>query len=120
MAAFGFRTRSRERDRNTDSRRLQRLLTLMRDLREEMRQERDGLRNRYESTAASAAFAQEAYENGGGERMSARVDELTAAIMRYHARIEELEEQIAFMLELERRASEFAGAVAAHDHVEDA
>jgi N-acyl-D-aspartate/D-glutamate deacylase len=108
MALFSFRTRSPERDRETDALRFQRLGQLMRHLRTEMQNERDGLQSRYENVAASAAFSQEALENGrGGADMSSRIDELTGSMLRYSRRIASLDSQIAFIAGLEEDVAAF-------------
>lgn len=108
MGLFSFRTRNPARDSGTDRERFARLIDVVRNLRGEMEGERDGLRARYDSAAASAAFAQDAFENDGGQAMSGKVDDLTGALMRYHARLAELDEQIEFMTGLDEAATGFA------------
>ena len=114
MALFGaraakpFRTRGPQRDRETDMARLSRLCSSLDDLRAEIEHERDGLRGRYESVTARAAFSQQALENEqAGPEMSSAVDELTRAMINYTQRLAMLEEQIAFVIGLRDRAGLF-------------
>lgn len=114
MALFSFRTRSPERDRETDMLRFQRLDQTLGQIRTELESERAGLQNRYEEVAASAAFSQAALENDrGSEDISSRVEEFTQSMMRYSERIASLERQIAFIRDLEENVSSFAGEVTA-------
>jgi transposase len=114
MALFGaraakpFRIRGLQRDRETDTTRLSRLCASLDGLRAEIEQERNGLRGRYESVTARAAFSQQALENDqGGPEMSSTVDELTRTMINYTKRLAALEEQIAFVIELRERAGLF-------------
>jgi hypothetical protein len=114
MALFGtraakpFQTRGPQRDRETDAARVSRLCAYLDDLRAEIERERDGLRGRYESVTARAAFSQQALEDHqAGPEMSSTVDELTKTIINYTARIAALEEQVAFVIELRLRAERF-------------
>lgn len=116
MALFGFRTRSPERDRETDMLRFQRLGQALGQIRAEMESERAGLQNRYESVAATAAFSQEMVEDDRvGADMSSRVEDLTRSMMRYSERLASLEKQIAFIREVEESAASFAGQITAGD-----
>lgn len=112
MPLFGFRTRNPQRDRDTDLGRLDRLFGLLRQLRAEAEAERSGLEARYEKAQASAAFALEAFDNGGGEELSSKADDLTLSMRRYHGRIANLEKQIAFMERTESEARAFYEALA--------
>ena len=87
MALFGFRTRNPQRDRETDRARFERLLNLFGRLIAEIEAEYDGLKERYGRTQASAAFALDAFENGEGEELSAKADDLALAMRRYQALI---------------------------------
>lgn len=107
MALFRFRTRNPQRDRATDLGRRDRLLQLLDQLHAEIEAERDGLQARYETAQASAAFALEAFENGDGEALSAKADDLSAAMQRYQERMAELESQAAFMKRAETEAKAF-------------
>jgi hypothetical protein len=114
MALFGaratkpFRTRGPQRDRETDMARLSQLCGSLDGLRAEIERERDGLRSRYESVTARAAFSQQALEDDqAGPEMSSAVDELTRTMINYTKRLAALEEQIAFVIELRERAGLF-------------
>lgn len=108
MALTLFRVRSRERDRETDSGRFRRLRQLLGDLRVEMERERDGLRGRYEKVTADAAFSQQALEDGAGNAVSAKIDEMTDAMIRYTERIALLERQAAFVTGLDHQVERFS------------
>jgi chromosome segregation ATPase len=97
MALFSFRTREPQRDRETDRARFDKLLKLFQQLLAEIEAERDGLKSRYGQTQASAAFALDAFENGDGEELSAKADDLALAMRRYRVRIAALEGQLAFL-----------------------
>lgn len=109
MSLFRFRTRAGERDTQTDSARLGRLREWVARTRAEIEHERKGLRARYERAVADAAFAQQAFEEGGQDSgMSIRVDELTEAVMRYYERLAALDRQAAFLADFERGIEQFA------------
>jgi hypothetical protein len=115
MALFGaraakpFQTRNPQRDRDTDVARAGRLRAFLDELRSEIEHERDGLRGRYESVTARAAFSQQALEQDeAGPEMASAVDQLTQTMIHYTKRIEALEEQAAFVNELRQRAELFA------------
>jgi hypothetical protein len=114
MALFGarsakpFRTRGPQRDRETDNARISRLFAHLDDLRAEIERERDGLRSRYESVTARAAFSQQALENDQtAPEMSSAVDELTRTMINYTRRLAALDEQAAFVIDLRERAGLF-------------
>lgn len=113
MPLFDFRARNPQRDRNTDLGRLDRLVKLLRQLRAEVETERSGLAMRYEKAQRSAAFALEAFENGGSKDLSSKADDLALSMRRYHARIAALEEQIAFVDCAETEAKAFYDALMA-------
>jgi hypothetical protein len=114
MALFGFRTRNPQRDRETDRARFERLLKLFGRLIAEIEAEFDGLKERYGRTQASAAFALDAFENGEGEELSAKADDLALAMRRYQARIAALERQLDFVRKAETQTRTFCdGLVAA-------
>lgn len=113
MALFGFNTRkqfrvrSLRRDRETDATRAARMLGLVDGLRKEIERERDGLRDRYESIAAQAAFSQQALEDEQDTSMSSTITDLTDVMIRYSARIAALEKQIDFVTSLRGQAELF-------------
>jgi hypothetical protein len=114
MAIFGaraanpFRTRGPQRDRETDAARFSRLCAWLDDLHAEIERERNGLRGRYESVTARAAFSQQALEDEqAGPEMSSAVDELTRTMINYTTRLAALEQQAAFVIELRERAGQF-------------
>ena len=103
-----FRTRSPERDSETDGKRISRLAYFLDGLLVEMENERDGLRNRYESVTTRAAFSQQALEDDRvDQQMSAAIDDMTGTMMRYTERLALLEQQIAFVTEMRERSSRF-------------
>lgn len=114
MALFGarsgkpFRTRNPQRDRETDAARAARLNAFLDDLCTEIVRERDGLRGRYDSVTARAAFSQQALEHDeAGPEMSSSVDRLTQTMIDYTRRLDALEEQTAFVNALRERAGLF-------------
>ncbi|MCT7377839.1 hypothetical protein [Chelativorans salis] len=115
MALLSFRTRNPQRDRDTDRGRIDRLLQFLRQLHAEIDAERSGLEARYEKAQTSAAFALEAFENGGGEELASKADNLTVTMQRYHARVAALEKQIAFVEGAEMEARAFHDALSGVD-----
>lgn len=108
MALFRFRTRNPARDQQTDEDRLDRLRRILREFRAEIEHERDGLRARYEGIMADAAFSQQALEDDrASAAISARIDDMTEAMIRYNERIALLESQIAFVTDLDQKAIRF-------------
>jgi hypothetical protein len=114
MALFGmraakpFQTRNPQRDRDTDAARAGRLRAFLDDLGADIERERDGLRGRYESVTARAAFSQQALEqNEAGPDMASSVDQLTRTMIDYTRRLAALEEQAAFVNALRERAGLF-------------
>lgn len=109
MALFRFQTRNPNRDRETDSGRLQRLHRTLDELRAEMERERNGLRDRYDKVAADAAFSQQALENDRvGASMSSKIGDMTDTMIRYRERIQSLEKQIGFVTELHGQVEAFS------------
>ena len=87
MALFRFRTRSPQRDRDTDIDRLRRLQQSIVDIRAEMERERNGLRDRYDRVTADAAFSQQRLEDGrDGDGASSKIDDMTGTMIRYTKR----------------------------------
>lgn len=107
MALTLFRMRSPERDRETDAGRFRRLRGLLHDLRGEMERERDGLHSRYERVTADAAFSQQALEDGAGSAVSAKIDDMTEAMIRYTERIVLLERQVGFVTGIDHQVERF-------------
>lgn len=113
MALFRFRTRDPQRDRETDSGRLQRLRQSLSDIRAEMEQEKRGLRDRYDKVTANAAFSQQLVEDErGGVGISSKIDDLTGTMIGYTKRLASLQAQIEFVTETERRIVAFSQASA--------
>ena len=109
MALTRFRTRSRERDRETDFDRLRRLQQSLGDIRKEMERERNGLRDRYEKVTANAAFSLLAMEDSrGGTGLTSRIGDMTDTLIRCARRIASLEGQIGFVTDLDRRIELFS------------
>jgi hypothetical protein len=92
-----FRTRSPDRDRDTDSQRFHRLSSLLLTLIKEMTDERQGLEARQRKTKDDAAFSLLALEEEGSDRISARVDQLTTSLILATHRLKALDDQIEFM-----------------------
>lgn len=107
--AADFRTRHPQRDRETDLNRLDRLIGLLQQLQAEAAAERRGLEIRYSDAESAAAYALDAFENGDGDNLAARADELGGHMRRYHERIEILREHEGFLRDVEARILEFRG-----------
>lgn len=109
MALFRFRTRSPDRDRETDDSRGRRLRQFMGDLRSEIQREHDGLKERYEKITADAAFSQQALEdNRAASGTSSKIDALTESMIGYTKRLGLLEQQISFMNQMLGQAELFS------------
>jgi hypothetical protein len=103
-----FRVRSPERDRESDTRRLQRLSQVIADLRAEMERERSGLQNRYDKMTANAAFSHLALEeNGGDSGMSSRIGDMTDTMIHYTNRVSSLDNQLRFLSDLDQQVTQF-------------
>jgi hypothetical protein len=103
-----FRVRSTQRDRETDSVRQTRLCGVLDDFRTEIAREHEGLRARYESVAARAAFSQQALEGDLADTaMASTVDDITQTMIHYQARLKVLAQQTAFVTALREEAEHF-------------
>lgn len=103
-----FRVRSTQRDRETDSARHARLCGALDDFRADIAREHEGLRARYESVAARAAFSQQALEGDLADAaMASVVNDLTETMIHYRARLKMLARQIAFVTALREEADRF-------------
>lgn len=106
---LGFRTRSADRDRETDISRIEKLRQALLDVGTELAKEEAGLRRRYETASTDAAFSQQVYEDGRGDAgISSRIDNLTNALINYSRRISELDRQKAFIGEMLVKLGDFA------------
>lgn len=109
MALFRFKTRNPNRDRETDAGRMQRLRQVLDEIHDEIENEKNGLRNRYDKVTADAAFSQQALEDDRvSAGMSSKIDELTEAMIRYTRRLASLDGQIGFVTELRGRIEQFS------------
>lgn len=111
MLFSGFRIRSAKRDRETDRTRFDRLSHAISKLRDDIEKERDGLERRYSETRTSAAFAQASFENEGDPKLSSKVDDLTASMLHYSARIDSLQKQIEFVGSLKNSVADFSEGI---------
>lgn len=102
MQVFNFGILALRGGRN--ARRFERLRRLLDQIGYDIGAERNALGDRYQSVTASAAFAFEAMENGEDpQRMSARIDALTASIIRCTQRLDALEHEGDFIDATRRR-----------------
>lgn len=109
---LGFRTRSADRDRQTDISRIEKLRQALLDVGTELAKEEEGLRRRYETASTDAAFSQQVYEDGRGDAgISSRIDDLTNTLINYSRRISELDRQKAFIGEMLVKLDDFATEV---------
>lgn len=103
-----FRVRSTQRDGETDSARRAKLCSALDDFRADIAREQEGLRTRYESVAARAAFSQQALEGDLADTaMASTVDDLTQTMIHYQARLKVLAQQTAFVTALREEAERF-------------
>lgn len=106
---LGFRTRSADRDRQTDISRIGKLRQALLDVETDLAKEETGLRRRYETASTDAAFSQQVYEDGRGDAgISSRIDGLTNTLINYSRRISELDRQKAFIGEMLVKLDDFA------------
>lgn len=106
---FAFRTRSPDRDRQSDGARFEQLTSVLDQVAAEIEAERTGIRNRYEAVSANAAFLVEAVSNDAvSSSRAAEMDQLTEAIKSCLRRIEALGRQKEFIAELRSRVDDFA------------
>lgn len=101
-----FRLRSKERDQETDRERLAQLFGAIESARDAALREEEGLRRRYETAQADAAFSLNDAENDVRERRDDRLGELESALVYYEQRIRELKRQAAALEALLRHARE--------------
>lgn len=103
-----FLIRSPIRDRWKDFLRMQKLIVSLDAMTGELIKEKTGLRKRYETASADAAFSLDALDGGSAAKdLPERVDGLSDALVRYSKRINELDAQIAFVDELHRTVATF-------------
>lgn len=103
-----FLTRHPDRDRDTDRRRLSRLRSAVAEVLRDVAAERDGFEARYRKASADAAFSQDRLDDGGpSDALSARVTDLTRALIRYRDRISQLDRQIVYLESLQDNVDSF-------------
>lgn len=108
-----LRIRNTEPDRDSDAARFAQLLANLEELEAALRHERQGLKERCERVAATAAFAQERFEDHPREaRLSTQIDDMTCAMKTYTRRMAALQRQIGLVGQLRLMAQSF---VAEHD-----
>ena len=106
---LGFRTRSADRDRETDISRIEKLRQALLDVGTELAKEEAGLRRRYETASTDAAFSQQVYEDGRGDAgISSRIDDLTNTLINYSRLISELYRNKEFIGEMLVKLGDFA------------
>ncbi|PWK68092.1 hypothetical protein [Aminobacter sp. AP02] len=106
---FAFRTRSPDRDEDTDRARFERLARALDQLASEVEAEKAGIRSRYEAVSANAAFLVEAMDNDAAtSRRAAEMDQLTEALKNCLRRIEVLGRQTEFVSGLRHSVDMFA------------
>lgn len=106
---FAFRTRSPDRDRQTDEARFGQLSRALDELAAGIEAERTGIRNRYEAVSANAAFLVEAMENSAVSVLRAReMDQMTESLKAGLRRIEALGRQKDFVAGLRHSLDIFA------------
>lgn len=110
-SVFGFKTRSADRDRQTDTMRFQRIRDLIAEVSGEMDREKTGFEKRYGTVAADAAFLVEAMDNeaalaGDNERIASLTESLRAC----ERRIAFLNKQMLFMEECRQFVQQFVDA----------
>jgi len=95
---FAFRTRSPDRDRQTDEARFGQLSRTLDELAAGIEAERTGIRNRYEAVSANAAFLVEAMDNSAVSVLRVgEMDQLTESLKACLRRIEVLARQKEFV-----------------------
>lgn len=104
----GFRTRSPERDRETDIGRVARMTTFLSQIAAEIEVEKAGLEARYRDEVSDAGFLLAAMENEeASTRSAARAEALTSSIMRCERRLETLARQAELMRDMVRFLDRF-------------
>lgn len=103
-----FRTRSPDRDRDTDRARIERLFSLADEVAGEIAREHEGLRKRRKREADDAGFLLEASANGDvAATAEKRLDTLSASVMRAESRLALLDRQLAWLDELRQTMNGF-------------
>lgn len=98
---FAFRTRRSEREQQTDARRFQKFFAALDALECALSSEKSGLQRRYDSDAASAAFAlQQCEDEYCNVRLSAKVEDLTRTLKANAERLRSLDNQIGLVRQL--------------------
>jgi hypothetical protein len=106
---FAFRTRSPDRDRQTDEARFGQLSRALDELAAGIEAERTGIRNRYEAVSANAAFLVEAMDNSAVSVLRVReMDQMTESLKACLRRIEVLGRQKDFVSGLRHSLDIFA------------
>jgi hypothetical protein len=105
MPLISFRLRSLKRDAETDRARFDKLCEHLESLRNEIAREAAGLQGRLSDATRTAASAQADLENELDLALSAKVDDLTRALLRYSNRICSLEAQLAFFMDIEKQVT---------------
>jgi hypothetical protein len=109
--ASGFRTRSPERDHETDIGRLSRMTAFLEQIAAEIAAEQAGLSTRYRDEVSDAGFLLAAMENDEvSGRSRARAEELTTSIMHCERRLETLSRQAGFMRDMLQFLDRFVDA----------
>jgi hypothetical protein len=106
--ASGFRTRSPNRDHETDKGRLSRMTAFLEQIAAEITKEQAGLSARYRDEVSDAGFLMAAMENDEvSGRSKSRAEELTRSIMGCERRLETLSRQAALMRDMTRFLDRF-------------
>lgn len=106
---LAFRTRTPDRDWETDRVRFEQLARSLDQLASEIEAEKTGIRSRYEAVSANAAFLVEAIDNDAvSSRRAAEMDQLTEALKNCLRRIEVLGRQTEFVAGLRHSVDMFA------------
>jgi predicted RNase H-like nuclease (RuvC/YqgF family) len=109
MALFRFRTRSPDRDRQSDIVRFSEVRETIERVCQEIERERDGFRRRYDEASMDAAFSLENIKNEGEtEKASAKIDDFAHTLERFSQRIASLEQQLAFFRKIDGKVADFA------------
>ncbi|WP_202313976.1 hypothetical protein [Mesorhizobium sp. L-8-10] len=110
-SVFGFKTRSAERDQQTDAARFQRIRDVIAEVSGEMDREKSGFEKRYGTVAADAAFLVEAMDNEASPSGdSERIATLTETLRACERRIAFLNRQMLFMEECRQFVQQFVDA----------
>lgn len=102
---FALKRRHKARNGESDQWRFGMLFQAMDSLEQSLQAEKQGLQKRRESIAATAAFAQQRYENDRRQAaLSSRVDEMTCTMKDYAHRLDRLQRQIDLIRRLRHSA----------------